>query len=166
MKKRNAHLLIAVTSLFFISACANSSEKIKDCAYGYSYALANYNIEEAELYCTPETKESTLQYALHLMENIPAEYIKSDTPAAIEIKNISITSDTTATVDYHKHTPIKDFDASLNMVKRHGKWLAHDPIHTEKTDTDNGGVEMVADTAVIHGKKVQLFHFNKKDTVK
>ena len=46
-------------------------------------------------------------------------------PAKIKIKDIELTSDSTAIVTYHKHTPIADFDGNLDMVLQNGQWKAH-----------------------------------------
>ena len=59
---------------------------------------------------------------------VDTNYIKSDTPASIEIRHIQIVDDTSAVVTYHKTTPIKDFSSTLDVRKRHGRWLAHSPI--------------------------------------
>lgn len=160
MKKHSIVIFTAAT-LLLATACTNTTEKIRETAYQYSFALANYRVDDAASYCTQETQESTLQYASHLLENVPAEYIASDTPATIEIKDITMTSDTTATVVYHKTTPIKDFDGSLGLVKRGKEWLAHDPM---ESTVNNREPEMVADTVTIRGKKIQLFHTAHPDT--
>lgn len=144
-------VLLALTA--WIASCTPSTEHIKTVAYGYSNALANYNIDDAAQYCTPETQETTLQYAKSLMANVPPEYIASDTPAEIKITEVIVDNDTTATVHYHKHTPLKDFDASLNMVRRNGQWLAHDPLQST-TEEDN---RPVADTTSIDGQQVIFF---------
>ena len=89
-------------ALALMSACSNDEKEIREVAYNYSYALANYKIEDATQYCTKETQETSLAYGLELMKGVSAEYIASDTPATIEIEGIEMTSDTTATAQYHK----------------------------------------------------------------
>ena len=108
-----------MSALALMSACSNDEKEIREVAYNYSYALANYKIEDATQYCTKETQETSLAYGLELMKGVSAEYIASDTPATIEIEGIEMTSDTTATAQYHKKTPIKDFMAinDLNANK-------------------------------------------------
>lgn len=125
--KQNITLALLATALL-LTACASDEEKIEKAAYKYSYAMANYNVDGAEKYATPETVETTLNTARGLLPMVDTNYIKSDTPATIEITNIQIVDDTSAVVTYHKTTPIKDFSATLDVRKRHGRWLAHSPI--------------------------------------
>lgn len=126
MKQNNTLALLATVLL--LTACASDEEKIEKVAYKYSYAMANYDVDGAEKYATPETVETTLNTARGLLTIVDTNYIKSDTPASIEITNIQIVDDTSAVVTYHKTTPIKDFSSTLDVRKRHGRWLAHSPI--------------------------------------
>ena len=125
--KQNITLALLATVLL-LTACASDEEKIEKVAYKYSYAMANYDVDGAEKYATPETVETTLNTARGLLTIVDTNYIKSDTPASIEITNIQIVDDTSAVVTYHKTTPIKDFSSTLDVRKRHGRWLAHSPI--------------------------------------
>ena len=125
--KKNITLALLATALL-LTACASDEEKIEKAAYKYSYAMANYDVDGAEKYATPETVETTLNTARGLLTIVDTNYIKSDTPASIEITNIQTVDDTSAVVTYHKTTPIKDFSATLDVRKRHGRWLAHSPI--------------------------------------
>ena len=153
--------LFALAALLLAASCTSTTDKIAESAYNYSFAMANYKVADAMPYCTPETQETTLQFASQMMEKVPEEYIASDTPAEIEIKYIAITSDTTATVVYHKITPIKNFDGTLNMVKRGKAWLAHTPMESKAGTADNQPA-VVADTVTLNGKKIQLFHIQKQ----
>ena len=149
-------------ALALMSACSNDEKEIREVAYNYSYALANYKVEDAIQYCTKETQETSLAYGLELMKGVSAEYIASETPATIEIEGIEITSDTTATAQYHKKTPIKDFMAKVNIVKRDGKWLVHDPMVTTQDSKNQEEKVVVADTIKRNGKEVVLYHFEPK----
>lgn len=120
--------LALLTTALLLTACASDEERIEKAAYKYSYAMANYDVDGAEKYATPETRETTLITARGLLTMVDTNYIKSDTPATIEITNIQIIDDTSAVATYHKTTPIKDFSATLEVRKRHGRWLAHSPI--------------------------------------
>ncbi len=151
-----------MSALALMSACSNDEKEIREVAYNYSYALANYKIEDATQYCTKETQETSLAYGLELMKGVSAEYIASDTPATIEIEGIEMTSDTTATAQYHKKTPIKDFMAKVNIVKRDGKWLVHDPMVTTQDSKNQEEKVVVADTIKRNGKEVVLYHFEPK----
>lgn len=114
--------------LLLLVACNNDTATIKDAAYSYSYALANYNLNEAELYCTEETKVSFLATSRYMISLLDTAYIARDTPAEVDIETVERTSDTTAVVHYRKRTPIKDLTYDLELRKRDGKWLAHAPI--------------------------------------
>jgi hypothetical protein len=110
---------------------------IEETAYNYTFAMANYNVDQAEPYATEETKNTTFVMAKKLMQAVGNDYIASDTPAKIEIVNVEKKNDTVAIAIYHKTTPIKDFSDTLNLRKRNSQWLAHAPISkvkTEKTD--------------------------------
>ncbi|MBP5341025.1 MAG: hypothetical protein J6Y52_01515 [Bacteroidales bacterium] len=120
--------LALLATALLLTACASDEERIEKAAYKYSYAMANYDVDGAEKYATPETRETTLITARGLLTMVDTNYIKSDTPATIEITNIQIIDDTSAVATYHKTTPIKDFSATLEVRKRHGRWLAHSPI--------------------------------------
>ena len=73
--------------------------------------------------------------AKHLTKAVGEEYIKSDTPAKVEIVKYSQLDDTTAVIEFHKTTPIKNSNFPLLMRKRNGQWMAHDTIPTHK-DTE------------------------------
>lgn len=94
-------------------------------AYNYSFAMANYQLDEAAKYATVETQNTVLVRAEQLLQKLDSSYIKSDTPATIEIETVEITSDTTAVATYHKVTPIKNFTGDLELRKRDGQWYAH-----------------------------------------
>ncbi len=121
---KNIVLIIAALGLLF-AACAGEKDAIRQVAYDYSYNAANYNIDEAEIYATEETREITLKVARRLIESVGSDYIKSDTPATIEIKAVEQTNDTMAYAVYHKVTPIKDFVDTIQLRKRDGEWYAH-----------------------------------------
>ena len=118
-------LLCLAATLLLTTACHNDEKAIKKTAYKYSYAMANYRVDDAEKYATAETRETTLVGARNMIARIGDEYISSDTPASIEIVDWAMTSDTTAYAIYHKTTPIKDFSDTLQLKKRDGRWLAH-----------------------------------------
>lgn len=120
--------------LLFCFACDNENGQIKQAAYGYSIAMANYDIDGAETFCTEETSASLLKTARYLMQFVDSSYIASDTPATIDIVSVKRLSDTTAYAVFHKRTPIKDFTDTLQMRKRDGRWLAHDPIIKNNAD--------------------------------
>lgn len=142
------------------AGCTNSNNPkrdIKKAAYGYLDAMANYRVDDAMRYCTRETQESVLVRARQLVATVEEGYIESDTPAKVTIKKIELTSDTTATVYYHKKTPLKKQDGELQMVLRRGYWRAHvvlpkrKPISTDEFANPNKAA--VPDTMIeINGR--------------
>lgn len=133
--RHTTQLLTLAIAALTLTAC-NDNHAIKETAYNYSFAMANYQIDEAAKYATNETIETTLDFARRIIEKIDTAYIISDTPANIEITEINKTSDTTAYAIYHKVTPIKDFSDTLALRKRDGYWQAHTPItHPQQQQT-------------------------------
>lgn len=121
--KKICIMLIAV--VFFSCCCKHEQKMIEKVAYEYSYAMANYQVDEAEKYATEETKNTTLTIAKGIVRKIDPSYIKSDTPASIDIIDVKMVNDTSAVATYHKITPQKDFSDTLQLRKRDGKWYAH-----------------------------------------
>lgn len=110
-----------------VSCGSSTTKQIENAAYHYSYAMANYDVDGAEPYATEETKQTTLVTGRVMMQLVDSNYIKSDTPAEIEIVKTEMVSDTMAVVTYHKTTPIKDFEGKVEVHKRGNQWLVHSP---------------------------------------
>lgn len=124
--RKTVFFFLAFASMILFSACNSNENQIRKIAFGYLDAMGNYRISEAYPYATQETQESTLKYIEEfIMPRTDTNYLKSETPATITITNISITSDTTATVMFHKSTPSSERNNILNMVKRNGEWRAN-----------------------------------------
>ncbi len=115
-------------SILLFHSCKNDEQVVQQVAYAYSYAMANYHVDDAESFATEETRNTTLIKARQLMEAVGDAYIQSDTPAEIEITNVEFQSDTVAIATYHKTTPIKDMTGTLELRKRDGEWYAHTPL--------------------------------------
>ncbi|MBR5831503.1 MAG: DUF4878 domain-containing protein [Bacteroidales bacterium] len=117
-------LLIAVSVLCV--ACVTEKKEIEEVAYNYLDAMGNYRIDDARPYASAETCEKTLDVFInYLMPKVDTNYIKSNTPATIEILSVDILSDTTAVVSYEKTTPITvQKDGRLDMIKEDGRWCA------------------------------------------
>ncbi len=126
-----ARILLAACLVVSLMACRSEGRKAERVAYLYSEAMANYRIDNAEPYVTEETLP-TLDFLRRLVKEVPPEYIERDTPATIEITQVSFTSDTTAWAHYHKTTPNKDFRDSIPMVRREGKWRIHIPMNQRR----------------------------------
>jgi hypothetical protein len=107
--------------------CNNEEKNITHTAYQYAYYTANYQLDSAANYATDETKNTTMVMGRKLMAAVGEEYIMSDTPAEIEIIDVSQENDTDAYAVYHKTTPIKNFIDTLALKKRNGEWQAHSP---------------------------------------
>ena len=120
-------ILFVVISVMLLASCGSNPQKeIQKNAYGYLDAMGNYRIDDAKPYASKETCEKTL-YAIqnYLMPKVDTNYIKSNTPATIEILGVDILSDTTAVVSYKKTTPITiQNDGRLDMIKEDGRWCA------------------------------------------
>lgn len=126
MKALISFLLLATVLVLF--ACDNTEGEIKEAAYCYSYAMANYDIDGAEPYADEETRQTTLTTGRLLLQSVDKSYIGRDTPATITIEDIAMLNDTAAVVNYHKVTPIKDFRDTLEVRKYGQRWLVHTPI--------------------------------------
>lgn len=111
-----------------MAACSSDEEKIKESAQGYLDALGNYRPAEARPYASVETCEKTLAFYEALMNYTDSSVFKNNIPATITLGEISYSNDTSATVAFHKSTPITEQDGTLHMVKRGRKWLAHEVI--------------------------------------
>lgn len=126
MKKTNLFLLLLTTTLFF--SCNENKKAVKTIAYEYAKYTSNYQVKEASRYATEETRNTTLVMAEQLIQSVGEEYIKSDTPAQVEITSVEIIDDTIAYAIYHKTTPIKNFSDTLWLRQRNGEWLVHVPL--------------------------------------
>lgn len=122
-------LILVLSILLLIAASCNSPERqLRHTAQKYLDATGEYNIDEACLYCTEETKTGLRTIEQTLMTMLDSSYIKQNTPARIKITSIEIIDDTSAIVAYHKKTPIEESDGTIKMRKRKGIWLTHMPI--------------------------------------
>ena len=126
MKKNIIHFLL-ITGICF--SCDNKSpianEEVSAVAYAYCVAAANYNLDTAEVYCTPETIRTTIHKLRVILPHIDSAYIASDTPAEIKIETVKLTSDTTAYAIYKKTTPIRSHSDTINLRLRDGRWFVH-----------------------------------------
>lgn len=123
-----------------LCSCSNEDKTIAHIAYQYANYTANYQLDSAANYATDETKNTTLVMGQRLMSAVGEEYIKSDTPAKIEIIDVSQESDTDAYAVYHKTTPIKNFIDTLTLKKRNGDWFVHSPtpiVHKSSNTPNN-----------------------------
>lgn len=117
--------MIFATVAALFCGCKSEQSLIENAAMCYLTAMGNYQIKEAEAYASEETIEKTLHTIEELiMPNLDSTYLKQNTPATIEIKEVIQTSDTTAEVKYVKTTPIQVQEGSLDMVKRNKEWKA------------------------------------------
>ena len=126
---------LLLSSLLFL-ACGHQAspeeQQIEEVAYNYCIATSNYNLDSAALFSTEEHTRTALATAKFLLQYVDSAYIASDAPATIEIKRVTVTSDTTAYAVYHKQTPIKDFVDTLDLCKENGRWLVYTPVENQK----------------------------------
>ena len=93
--------IIYIVALFLLAGCNNTAKDIEKAAYGYLDAMGNYRIEDAKPYASTQTCDNTLDVIQkNLMPKVDTDYIKSNTPATIEILGVEMLSDTTAVVNY------------------------------------------------------------------
>ena len=126
-------IIFSLSFLALVILCASCNldeKKARKVGYDYAFAMANYQVDEAAKYATPETQNSTLILAKRLTMKVGEEYVKKDTPAKLETVDFTRIDDTTAIMNFHKTTPIKDTRFSLLLRKRNGQWMAHDTIPT------------------------------------
>ena len=122
---KQTFLFLIAAFLLVCCGCKSDRNMAEKAAYNYSFAMANYQLDEAAKYATVETQNTVLVRAEQLLQKVDSSYIKSDTPANIEIESLEFTSDSTAVATYHKTTPIKNFSGNLELRKRDGQWYAH-----------------------------------------
>jgi len=124
------HTALTFTIALLFCSCGNlEREAMEQAAYGYLDAAGNYRFADARQYASPRTCEVTLAFFDQLMARVDTHYVASNTPAKITIKSVHQTSDTTAYALFHKKTPIKTQDDTLQLIKIGGKWLADVPIN-------------------------------------
>ncbi len=128
--------IVLLLSVLCLMACNSETKEIRQVAYDYCMATANYRIDDAEQYCTEETSKSTLVMARYLISLVDTSFIASNTPAEITIEKVERTSDTTAVVTYHNTTPLKSYSNTVDLLRRDGRWLVHLPLTApEKENT-------------------------------
>lgn len=132
MKSYIAPILLLVIAMNLFASCNQSIDEISGVAYQYCLATSEYRFDDADLYCTDETRNTTLPVAKNIVSLLDKAYIEKDSPVTIDIISVTPLSDTEAYVVYHKHTPLKEFTDTLEMRKRADKWLAHAPIIKNK----------------------------------
>lgn len=125
MRNNKILFLILPLTMFFMQCCNTTKGEVRDVAQKYLDATGRYDVTDACRYCTPETAKGLRQIEISLLSKISADTLAKNMPAKIKIKSIELTSDSTAIVTYHKHTPIDNFDGTLDMVLRNNQWMAH-----------------------------------------
>ena len=123
MKRKTIFYTLLATAL--LGACTSREEKeMRTNALGYLQAMGDYHIDEAKPYCTRHTREITIPTLNFLMSQADTAFINSNRPSVFTIKKIVRLSDTTASIHYHKQTPIKSINDSLLLRYEEGRWLA------------------------------------------
>jgi hypothetical protein len=125
MRNKKTLLLVLPLLMLCMQCCHTVKGEVRDMAQKYLDATGRYDIDDACLYCTPETAKGLRNIQATLLTRVPKDSIEKNMPAKIKIKDIELTSDSTAVVTYHKHTPIADLDGTLDMVLLDGQWKAH-----------------------------------------
>ena len=125
MKNKRTLLLVLPMLMLCMQCCHTVKDDVKDVAQKYLDATGRYDVDDACRYCTRETANGLRNIEVTLLSKVPEDSIKKNMPAKIKIKDIELTSDSTAVVTYHKHTPINDINGTLDMVLLDGQWRAH-----------------------------------------
>lgn len=126
--KQIPHLMLALLAAAVLSACDNAKTEIEQAARGYLDALGNYRIADARPYATEQTCDVTLTFFDTLMAHTDPQAYADNIPAEITINGVTMTSDSTATVAFHKSTPSIQQDGSVEVVKVDGRWLVDQVI--------------------------------------
>ncbi len=125
--------------LLVLTSCTSTKDQVSKAAYNYLDAMGNYRIDEAYAYASKETQETTLDFIKNnIMPIMDSVVYRNETPAVITISNVELTSDTTATVLFHKSTPTSERNNLLSMVYRDGKWQANVIINTNQNKALDG----------------------------
>ncbi|MBR1793498.1 MAG: hypothetical protein IJ764_07670 [Bacteroidales bacterium] len=120
-------IAIFLSAIMLIS-CHRQGAEIENVALGYATAVGNYDFDAASPYVTEETRAVTLTIFKRILTMTDTAYIRSNTPAEIKIKNVTLTSDSTARVVYHKSTPITEQNDTLHLVHQQNRWLVDNVI--------------------------------------
>lgn len=123
---RKSVILAACTLSLLLSACSSSynEKEIRANALGYLQATGDYKLDEAIPYCTRITRERTIPTLQFLLDHTDTNYINSNRPSVFTLYSVRQLDDSTASVQYHKSTPIKEVDDSLVLRLEDGHWLA------------------------------------------
>ena len=111
-----------------LAGCGNEEKEIRAAAQGYLDAMGNYRPTEARAYATEETCDVTLAYFEMLMQYTDSSVYANNMPATITLGDIVMEEDSLATVAFHKHTPIKEQDGTVEVLRRNGEWRVHQVI--------------------------------------
>lgn len=128
--KKHTHrptLLALLAACLVLAGCHSEEARMRQAAQGYLDAMGNYRIADAAPYATQATRQITLPAMLHFMQraDFDSTYMRSNTPATITLGALQRHTDSTATILYHKSTPLSETDDSLRLHLEGGQWLAH-----------------------------------------
>ena len=105
-------------------ACSNEKKEVERVAFGYLDAFSNYRFDEACLYATQATCDTTLEFFKSLLPLMDSNAFARNLPAAVTLCGTVITSDSTASVAFRTTTPTKQSDIdSIYLFKENGQWL-------------------------------------------
>lgn len=127
MKHSNL-LFPCLLAAVLLAGCGNEEKEIRAAAQGYLDAMGNYCPTEARAYATEETCDVTLAYFEMLMQYTDSSVYANNMPATITLGDIVMEEDSLATVAFHKHTPIKEQDGTVEVLRRNGEWRVHQVI--------------------------------------
>lgn len=122
---------ILASAALLLWACHADRAEMRRNAQAYLEAMGNYRFEEAIPYATRATRELTIEPMIYFAQrpDVDTNFFDQGRPATISLQRITLLSDSTARVYYHKHTPIDDMDDSLTLRCEGGHWLAEAIMH-------------------------------------
>ena len=150
---------------FCTTACESHGQKlqkkdkrqIEKAAYGYLDATGNYRFKDAYKYATKETRERTLKFIeKNIMTKADTASLMRETPAVITITGITLTSDTTASVMFHKSTPVSERNNIIELVKRDKEWKVNMVLDNNQPDVLKKDKNTVIDTNSIRNKVFEV----------
>ena len=121
-------ILIPCLLLLLFAGCRNDNDQIRSAAQGYLDAMGNYRPTDARPYATEETCNVTLAFFEKMMQFTDPSVYADNIPATISLGEITIEEDSLATIAFHKHTPTKEQDGTIHLLRRNGKWRVHEVI--------------------------------------
>lgn len=134
-----ASLLFSCDQINYQGKQTEKNDQLELAADSFGLSFFNWQYQKAAKWSTEESLKWLKLQASQITQEDVKTFNEQPEGVEVEINSINTTSDTTATVTYEIHnyvvnniltsspTVIPDTVYTVNMVKRHGKWLTHLP---------------------------------------